>query len=196
MVLWESLADLDDLSASTENILRLLATIHKSIHGHPLESSPEMKDLDLTELVPRLFPFLRHTLRSVRNAAIQTLRDLIFIETKAIEQELKAEPGSNEKSKIAPIIKTEAGHPEASERSIHSSPGIAGAPWANPILGQIIGALIENAMLEEVSACILKWFFEVESDEMVGTRYAMKQTSQVREPQIQQGPLQFKRAAS
>lgn len=75
-LVWESLCDLqDDLSASTGKIMDLLATLctfpqvlqtMKSTADHDEERS-------FTLLVPRLYPFLRHTITSVRLAVLKAL---------------------------------------------------------------------------------------------------------------------------
>mmetsp|Transcript_9796 Transcript_9796/g.35892 ORF Transcript_9796/g.35892 Transcript_9796/m.35892 type:complete len:1892 (-) Transcript_9796:99-5774(-) len=126
-VLWESLSNLDDLSASTENILRLLASIHKQLTESSLAA-----DLDMTEMVPRLFPFLRHTLRTVRNAAIHTLRGLVLVDSIVPKTEIKVEQG------------------EAEKASQDLTGSLRPASWGTSILGELFGALMENALLEEI----------------------------------------------
>lgn len=104
--LWEALLDLDDISASTSSIMRLLSEV-TSHPAHPdcncLWLEPDMlkdlsddesfekeKDLSmktlsgvkasisdvLIELVPRLWPFLRHSSKGVRRAAVNLLHTL------------------------------------------------------------------------------------------------------------------------
>lgn len=75
-IVWESLSNLgDDLSASTGKIMDLLATLC----GFPevlntMKSSAAMdEERSFTLLVPRLFPFLRHTITSVRLAVLKAL---------------------------------------------------------------------------------------------------------------------------
>ncbi|OAA78116.1 hypothetical protein LEL_04939 [Akanthomyces lecanii RCEF 1005] len=75
-IVWESLSNLgDDLSASTGRIMDLLATLC----GFPevLEAMKASADKDeersFTLLVPRLYPFLRHTISSVRLAVLKAL---------------------------------------------------------------------------------------------------------------------------
>ncbi|KAF2197365.1 hypothetical protein GQ43DRAFT_209351 [Delitschia confertaspora ATCC 74209] len=80
---WECLSNLqDDLSASTGSVMDLLAklcsfpqvlTAMKENAKHdPLQS--------FHELVPRLFPFLRHTITSVRAAVLRALLTFLTIE--------------------------------------------------------------------------------------------------------------------
>uniref|UniRef100_A0A3Q3GBQ6 BTAF1 RNA polymerase II, B-TFIID transcription factor-associated n=1 Tax=Kryptolebias marmoratus TaxID=37003 RepID=A0A3Q3GBQ6_KRYMA len=69
--LWDALLDLDDLTASTNSIMTLLSL---------LLTYPQVRQClqqSLTVLVPRVWPFLRHTISSVRKAALETLYTLL-----------------------------------------------------------------------------------------------------------------------
>ncbi|XP_062927802.1 TATA-binding protein-associated factor 172 isoform X2 [Mobula hypostoma] len=70
--LWDALLDLDDLTASTNSIMTLLASLltYRQIQQYSIQQS-------LTVLVPRVWPFLRHTISSVRKAALETLFTLL-----------------------------------------------------------------------------------------------------------------------
>uniref|UniRef100_A0A3Q3JAF2 BTAF1 RNA polymerase II, B-TFIID transcription factor-associated n=1 Tax=Monopterus albus TaxID=43700 RepID=A0A3Q3JAF2_MONAL len=70
--LWDALLDLDDLTASTNSIMTLLS----SLLTYPQVRQCSMQQ-SLTVLVPRLWPFLRHTISSVRRAALETLFTLL-----------------------------------------------------------------------------------------------------------------------
>lgn len=82
-VVWECLSSLsDDLSASTGSVMDLLAK---------LCSFPEVLDAmkknaladpeqSFDQLVPRLYPFLRHTITGVRSAVLRALMTFITIE--------------------------------------------------------------------------------------------------------------------
>ncbi|XP_031555940.1 TATA-binding protein-associated factor 172-like [Actinia tenebrosa] len=74
MILWDTLIELDDLTASTNSIMSLLAGMLAcpSVNIDLLGAAGS-----LTELVPRLWPFLRHTIKSVRLAALRTLKTLL-----------------------------------------------------------------------------------------------------------------------
>lgn len=79
-IVWESLSSLgDDLSASTGKIMDLLATLC----GFPqvLEamkiSAEQDEERSFTLLVPRLYPFLRHTITSVRLAVLKALMTFV-----------------------------------------------------------------------------------------------------------------------
>jgi TATA-binding protein-associated factor len=79
-IVWESLSSLgDDLSASTGKIMDLLATLC----GFPevLEAMKNLAEHDeersFTLLVPRLYPFLRHTITSVRLAVLKALMTFV-----------------------------------------------------------------------------------------------------------------------
>lgn len=110
-ILWDALLDLDDISASTSSVLRLLSclTSIRASEGFnklwldPSIVSDELSDADtqgdpptpdgrkaivpadgkdtfcdiLVELVPRLWPFLRHSSKSVRCASINLLHTLV-----------------------------------------------------------------------------------------------------------------------
>ncbi|XP_041362673.1 TATA-binding protein-associated factor 172-like isoform X2 [Gigantopelta aegis] len=73
--LWETLLDLDDLTASTNSIMTLLATL--LAHPHLAADSVSQS---LSELIPRLWPFLRHNIKSVRKAALETFYTLLSAE--------------------------------------------------------------------------------------------------------------------
>ncbi|ESO84153.1 hypothetical protein LOTGIDRAFT_155478 [Lottia gigantea] len=72
--LWETLLDLDDLTASTNSIMSLLS----KLLSNPSSMSTTMSQ-SLTELTPRLWPFLRHNITSVRKATLETLYTLLNI---------------------------------------------------------------------------------------------------------------------
>lgn len=76
-ILWDSLSLLDDLSASTSSILMLLATIVSSSVIQSEEAITGKQGESLSSVVPRLWPFLRHNIFSVRRAALQTLRTIL-----------------------------------------------------------------------------------------------------------------------
>ncbi|XP_052235352.1 TATA-binding protein-associated factor 172-like isoform X2 [Dreissena polymorpha] len=75
--LWEILLDLDDLTASTNSIMTLLSTLH----GHPRAAIIDRLSKPLSELVPRLWPFLRHNIASVRHSALETILALVNLDT-------------------------------------------------------------------------------------------------------------------
>lgn len=108
--LWDALLDLDDISASTSSVLRLLAEItsqppHSDCNAlwlDPSSLNDESDDEELSDengdpnvslvgnvanvlidLVPRLWPFLRHSSKTVRRAAVNLLETL----TKAFSDE-------------------------------------------------------------------------------------------------------------
>uniref|UniRef100_A0A8C4F387 BTAF1 RNA polymerase II, B-TFIID transcription factor-associated n=1 Tax=Dicentrarchus labrax TaxID=13489 RepID=A0A8C4F387_DICLA len=70
--LWDALLDLDDLTASTNSIMTLLSSLltYPQVRQCSIQQS-------LTVLVPRVWPFLRHTISSVRRAALETLFTLL-----------------------------------------------------------------------------------------------------------------------
>ncbi|KAK4239615.1 hypothetical protein C8A03DRAFT_32294 [Achaetomium macrosporum] len=75
-IVWESLSNLgDDLSASTGKIMDLLATLcsFPEVLEAMKVSASEDEEKSFTLLVPRLYPFLRHTITSVRLAVLKAL---------------------------------------------------------------------------------------------------------------------------
>ncbi|GAO13149.1 uncharacterized protein UV8b_03548 [Ustilaginoidea virens] len=75
-IVWESLSNLgDDLSASTGRIMDLLATLcaFPEVLDAMRASAAQDDERSFTLLVPRLYPFLRHTITSVRLAVLKAL---------------------------------------------------------------------------------------------------------------------------
>ncbi|KAI5864564.1 hypothetical protein GGS23DRAFT_453185 [Durotheca rogersii] len=75
-IVWESLSSLgDDLSASTGKIMDLLATLcgFPEVLEAMKNSAEQDEERSFTLLVPRLYPFLRHTITSVRLAVVKAL---------------------------------------------------------------------------------------------------------------------------
>ncbi|KAJ3671154.1 hypothetical protein LUZ60_008580 [Juncus effusus] len=99
MLLWDILLDLDDLSPSTSSVMNLLAEIYSQpemvpkmlaglisveknevdLNGFELDDSSCSSPYALAVLIPRLWPFMRHTITSVRNSAILTLERLLGV---------------------------------------------------------------------------------------------------------------------
>ena len=94
MTLWDTLVELDDLTASTNSIMMLLAGI-LACPSVSMETISEAGSLSV--LVPRLWPFLRHTIKSVRSAALKTLQTLLIsnrTEDAALSQQVLSQNGS------------------------------------------------------------------------------------------------------
>lgn len=105
VLLWDILLDLDDLSPSTSSVMNLLAEIYSQPEMVPkmlgTAASGEKGEFDLNEatqiaeqedeltsienpyglatLTPRLWPFMRHSITSVRRSAIRTLEKLLEV---------------------------------------------------------------------------------------------------------------------
>ncbi|KAI0501620.1 hypothetical protein KFK09_016565 [Dendrobium nobile] len=105
MLLWDILLDLDDLSPSTSSVMNLLSEIYSQPEMVPKMLGTlklvEIEDLDLnklsqlddrgdgvkyadnpyvlSKLTPRLWPFMRHSITSVRHSAIRTLERLLEV---------------------------------------------------------------------------------------------------------------------
>ncbi|KAI9328933.1 SNF2 family N-terminal domain-containing protein [Obelidium mucronatum] len=79
--LWNTLQELDDLTAATSSIMDLLSQllmkteIRQLMHSEPASS--------LQANVPRLYPFFRHAITSVRVAVLKTILSLLDILTAA-----------------------------------------------------------------------------------------------------------------
>ncbi|CAH1794395.1 unnamed protein product [Owenia fusiformis] len=71
LCLWDILLDLDDLTASTNSVMTLLS----ALLSKPLQSTSSLSNLQ--DLVPRLWPFLRHNISSVRRASLDTLHTIL-----------------------------------------------------------------------------------------------------------------------
>lgn len=65
-ILWDTLSLLDDLSSSTTSIMALLTVLYKN-------ANTTMPTEQLTVLVPRLWPLLRHKISAVRRSTVNTL---------------------------------------------------------------------------------------------------------------------------
>ncbi|KAK5652542.1 hypothetical protein OQA88_10448 [Cercophora sp. LCS_1] len=79
-IVWESLSNLgDDLSASTGKIMDLLATLcsFPAVLEAMKVSAAQDEERSFTLLVPRLYPFLRHTITSVRLAVLKALMTFV-----------------------------------------------------------------------------------------------------------------------
>lgn len=82
-IVWESLSSLgDDLSASTGKIMDLLAILcsFPQVLEAMKISAEKDEERSFTLLVPRLYPFLRHTITSVRLAVLKALMTFVHID--------------------------------------------------------------------------------------------------------------------
>lgn len=76
-ILWDSLLDLDDLSASTSAIMDLLSNLLISLQQQPLTRLSLLSDSMLSNLIPRIYPFLSHTISSVRTSCLKAIKSLL-----------------------------------------------------------------------------------------------------------------------
>ncbi|KAI5296580.1 TATA-binding protein-associated factor mot1 [Ascosphaera acerosa] len=75
-IVWNCLSDLqDDLSASTGSVMDLLAKLctFPAVLEAMKSNAERDRESSFERLVPRLFPFLRHTITSVRSAVLRAL---------------------------------------------------------------------------------------------------------------------------
>ena len=80
---WNCLADLsDDLSASTGNVMDLLAKLcsFPEALGAMQQNALDDPEQSFEMLVPRLYPFLRHTITGVRLAVLRALQTFLRLE--------------------------------------------------------------------------------------------------------------------
>ena len=81
-IVWDCLSDLrDDLSASTGFVMDLLAKLCSFPEGLDAMklNAKEGGDQTFDKLVPRLYPFLRHTITTVRAAVLRALQTFLSI---------------------------------------------------------------------------------------------------------------------
>lgn len=81
-IVWDCLSDLrDDLSASTGFVMDLLAKLcsFPKVLIAMKHNAAKQSNHSFTNLVPRLYPFLRHTIPSVRSAVLRALQTFLQI---------------------------------------------------------------------------------------------------------------------
>ena len=81
-IVWDCLSDLrDDLSASTGHVMDLLAKLcsFPQVLEVMMSNARQDSQHSFTHLVPRLYPFLRHTITSVRSAVLRALQTFLRI---------------------------------------------------------------------------------------------------------------------
>ena len=77
-LLWDALLELEELSPATASVLALLAAVHTAgTTAAAAAAAPADGSSSLGGLVPRLWPFLRHGLASVRHATLRCLSALL-----------------------------------------------------------------------------------------------------------------------
>lgn len=83
LVIWSCLTNLnDDLSASIGSVMDLLAKLctHKEVIDIMQADANESHSNSFEALVPRLFPFLRHSITNVRKAVLRTMLEFLSID--------------------------------------------------------------------------------------------------------------------
>jgi TATA-binding protein-associated factor len=81
-IVWDCLSDLrDDLSASTGPVMDLLAKLcsFPEVVEAMRHNAASFAEHSFAQLVPRLYPFLRHTITSVRSAVLRALQTFMRI---------------------------------------------------------------------------------------------------------------------
>lgn len=85
-VIWDCLTNLrDDLSASIGSVMDLLSKLctHKEVIEIMQLEASENTSQSFESLVPRLFPFLRHSITNVRKAVLRTIFEFLSINDKS-----------------------------------------------------------------------------------------------------------------
>lgn len=81
-VIWNCLTNLhDDLSASIGSVMDLLAKLctHQEVIEIIQKDAHENNENSFEKLVPKLFPFLRHSITKVRKAVLKTILEFLII---------------------------------------------------------------------------------------------------------------------
>ncbi|KAI9934271.1 TATA-binding protein-associated factor mot1 [Aspergillus wentii] len=82
-IVWDCLSNLqDDLSASTGSVMDLLAKLctFRQVLDAMKANAADDPESSFGKLVPRLYPFLRHTITSVRSAVLRALMTFLQLE--------------------------------------------------------------------------------------------------------------------
>ena len=88
-IVWDCLSNLsDDLSASTGSVMDLLSKLcsYPQVLDVMKINAERNEEQSFTRLVPRLFPFLRHTITGVRLAVLRALRKFLEIQGEGIRR--------------------------------------------------------------------------------------------------------------
>lgn len=81
-IVWDCFSDLrDDLSASTGPVMDLLAKLctYPEVLDAMRHNAASHAEHSFSQLVPRLYPFLRHTITSVRSAVLRALQTFVRV---------------------------------------------------------------------------------------------------------------------
>ncbi|GIL55054.1 hypothetical protein Vafri_10704 [Volvox africanus] len=116
--LWDLLPQLSDLSAATNSVMSLLAHLYGRGPGAAAATD------ELTALVPRLFPFVRHTLSTVRASVMQCLERM-----------------------LAPPVPTAAVEEAVDPASAVAIP-LPPPAWLQPLLPALVQLVFQNVMME------------------------------------------------
>eukprot|EP01134_Creolimax_fragrantissima_P003326 CFRG3326T1 len=164
-ILWDTLSDLDDLTASTSSVLSLLAEL---LSHEAVAVINERNPASLTSLVPRLFPFFRHSATAVRKATLRCLSMVITsgklhapTHTPAIENidsNTADIPSTNILSTACVAVESTSFYARTTT-SIDLTPtkptvtaDSAIPKWIEPIIAHIVRHLFQNVLLEEKEA--------------------------------------------
>lgn len=131
LIIWDSLMELDDLSASTNSIMNLLCTL--------LSSNPSISCSNLAVLVPRLWPFLAHTISSVRKSCLIAILTILACGSHGnLSEEMESTDQSGGKNGCEKESELAAG--EGTER----------LPWLREVLQSMLCHVFQRFALEGV----------------------------------------------
>ncbi|KAG2490891.1 hypothetical protein HYH03_010808 [Edaphochlamys debaryana] len=135
--LWDLLPNLSDLSAATNSVMSLLAHLYGTAGMAASGGGGEDDGNELTELVPRLWPLVRHTLSTVRVSVMSCLERMLLPYTRQS------------------TANGQAHHP--SPQPPAGSAGVLGGDWTpaeqppiwlQPLLPALLTLVFQNVILE------------------------------------------------
>lgn len=85
-ILWDSLLELDELSASTNSVMELLSILVVILSDKSVASEAQALIGSLDTLVTRLWPFLSHNINSVRLSCVKSLLSLLTSDVAVTEK--------------------------------------------------------------------------------------------------------------
>ncbi len=144
MQLWDLLPQLSDLSAATGSVMSLLAHLYggaaaAAANPAALGSAvaPTAGSEELSFLVPRLWPFIRHTLSTVRASVMHCLERMLAaaVRTSAAFAAAAAAAGA-----AAPSA---AAAPESELTGLVLPP-----PWVQQLLSPLLQLVFQNVLVE------------------------------------------------
>ncbi|KAI8812840.1 SNF2 family N-terminal domain-containing protein [Cladochytrium replicatum] len=105
LTLWDCLQELDDLTSATGSVMDLLSQLMmKSQIAEVMRATGPQADWSLQTLVPRLFPFFRHAIVSVRLSVLRTVGTLLDVSTTELAQSGNSISGDWVTVELVPLL--------------------------------------------------------------------------------------------